>query len=246
MYEHLNHLKSRFGIRHINFYDDQFTFNRDRIQTFTRLMVNRPLGMTYNCAVRAEHIDLDLLMQMKASGCWMASLGIETGDQDLLARHRQNPDLDMLAEKIHLVKKAGIRVKGLLMMGLPGETEGSIRKSMQYVFNLRLDDMNISKFTPFPGSPIYEDLQWHGEFKEDWNRMDCMHFLFVPKDLTIEQMEFFYKAFYKKHFLQLRILLDYMSMLWRSPDSWRRFINNLIPFIRFARSNRRRIRLGPT
>ena len=244
LYEHMSFLKRRFGIRHINFYDDQFTFNRDRVQAFTRLLINRPLGMTYNCAVRAEHIDRGLLQQMKASGCWMVSLGIETGDEELLARHRQNPDLEMLAEKIHLIKATGIRVKGLLMMGLPGETEASIRKSMKYVFRLRLDDMNVSKFTPFPGSPLYDDIQRHGAFEEDWNRMDCMHFLFVPKGLTLEQLEFFFKAFYRRHFLRPRIIWGYLSMLWRSPDSWRRFLKNLIPFIRFARSNRRKIRLS--
>jgi radical SAM superfamily enzyme YgiQ (UPF0313 family) len=125
------------------------------------------------------------------------------------------------------------------MMGLPGETEVSIRKSMNYVFKVQLDDMNVSKFTPFPGSPIYETIHRHGEFTEDWNRMDCMHFLFVPKGLTIKQLEFFFKYFYKKHFLQLRILWGYLTMLWRSPDSWRRFLRNLVLFIRFARSNRR-------
>jgi radical SAM superfamily enzyme YgiQ (UPF0313 family) len=196
--------------------------------------------------VRAEHVDLDLLREMKASGCWMISLGIETGDESLLSRHRQNPNLEMLAEKIHLVKKTGIRVKGLLMMGLPGETEDSIRKSMKYAFRVRLDDINISKFTPFPGSPIYQDIQRHGQFKEDWNRMDCMHFLFVPNGLSIGQLDFFFKSFYKKHFLQPRILWAYLTMIWRSPDSWRRFLRNLIPFIRFVRSNKRQFRADIT
>lgn len=239
VYEHLTYLRRRFGIRHINFYDDQFTFNRDRIHAFTRLLIEKPLGMTYNCAVRAEHVDLDLLQQMKASGCWMVSLGIESGDESLLSRHRQNPDLEMLAEKIRLIKKTGMRVKGLLMIGLPGETEASIRKSMKYVFGLRLDDLNISKFTPFPGSPLYADIKRHGAFEEDWSKMDCMHFLFIPEGLTIEQLEFFFKDFYRRHFRQLHILWGYITMLWRSPSSWRRFLRNLVPFIRFARSNRR-------
>ncbi len=61
LYEHLRHLRERFGIRHVNFYDDQFTFNRARVEEFCRLMLERPLGMTFNCAVRAEHVDPDLL-----------------------------------------------------------------------------------------------------------------------------------------------------------------------------------------
>jgi radical SAM superfamily enzyme YgiQ (UPF0313 family) len=101
--------------------------------------------------VRAEHIDGDLLRRLKAAGCWMMSLGIETGDPELLAQHRQNSDLDLLAERIRMIKAAGIRTKGLLMIGLPGETEASIQRSMDYVFKLPIDDFNLAKFTPFPG-----------------------------------------------------------------------------------------------
>ena len=202
-------------------------------------MTTRPLGMTFNCAVRAEHIDPDLLHAMKAAGCWMISLGIESGDQALLSQHRQNADLNMLAEKIRMIKKAGIRTKGLLMMGLPGETEESIKKSMQYVFGLPIDDFNLSKFTPFPGSPLYANIRRHGEFEEDWRKMDCMHFVFIPKGMNPQQMEAFFQKFYKTHFMRPKVLLGYAAMLWRSPDSWRRFILNAGRFISFARSNKR-------
>ena len=239
LYAHLRYLRERFGIRHVNFYDDQFTFQRKRVEEFCRLMIDAPLGMTYNCAVRAEHIDFELLRLMKTAGCWMVSLGIETGDPELLAKHRQNPDLDMLAEKIRLIKRAGIRTKGLLMMGLPGENEASIRRSMDYVFSLPIDDFNLAKFTPFPGTPIYENVHELGTFDEDWEKMDCMHFQFVPHGMTRARLEELFTLFYKSHFQRPRVLLGYAAMLWKSPDSWRRFAGNLGSFLRFARSNRR-------
>jgi len=239
LYEHMRYLNKRFGIRHINYYDDQFTFRRKRVEDFTRMMIDRPLGMTFNCAVRAEHIDFDLLKQMKAAGCWMVSLGIETGDEALLSRHRSNSDLQMLAEKIHLIKAAGIRTKGLLMMGLPGETEATIKKSMDYVFSLPIDDFNLSKFTPFPGSPIYQNIRQQGAFDEDWEKMDCMHFLFVPRGMSKARMETLFTEFYKKHFQRPKTMFNYLTMLWRSPDSWKRFLGNAGDFIKFARSDDR-------
>jgi len=119
-------LRARFGIRHINFYDDQFTFNRPRIEAFARGLADDRLGITFNCAARAEHVDEELLKVLKAAGCWMISLGIETGDPELLARHRKRSDLDRLRDCVAQVRRARIRVKGLLMMGLPGETTESI------------------------------------------------------------------------------------------------------------------------
>ncbi|MFA5514734.1 MAG: radical SAM protein [Desulfuromonadales bacterium] len=235
LYEHLRYLR----IRHVNFYDDQFTFHRDRVEEFCRRMIDRPLGVTFNCAVRAEHVDGELLRLMKAAGCWMASLGIETGDPQLLAQHRQNADLDMLATKIRLIKQAGIRVKGLLMMGLPGESEESIRRSMEYVFSLPIDDFNLAKFTPFPGSPLYEKIRDLGSFDEDWPRMDCMHFLFVPQGMTRERLDLLFNTFYQRHYSRPKVLLGYAAMLWRSPDSWRRFAGNFGSFLRFTRSSER-------
>ncbi len=239
LYDHLNYLKEKFNIRHINFYDDQFTFNRKRVETFTLLMINKPLNMTFNCAVRADHIDKELLIMMKQAGCFMISLGIESGDPELLAQHRRNVNLEMMREKIHMIKAAGIRTKGLFMMGLPGETIKSIRKSIGFYRSLPIDELNVTKFTPFPGTPLYKDLKQTGDFTEDWEKMDCMNFLYIPKGLNKELLERYFIKFYQAHFMRLRTIWNYITMIWKSPDSWRRFILNIKGFLMFASDNKR-------
>ncbi len=242
LYDHVKYLNQHFGTRHILFYDDQFTFNKKRIMKFCDLMISGNLKMTFNCAARAEHLDAELISAMKAAGCWMISLGIETGDENLLAQHRQNADLKMMREKIELIKKTGIRVKGLLMMGLPGETEQSILKSKKYVYSLPLDEFNLAKFTPFPGSPIYQQIKAGaplGTFEEDWEKMDCMQFMFIPNGMTKEKLDKLFINFYKFHFMRPKVLYGYVTMLWKSPDSWRRFMQNFFSFMKFAKTNKR-------
>lgn len=239
LYEHLKYLKTRFGIRHINFYDDQFTFNRKRVEEFTQLMLKKPLSMTFNCAVRAEHIDASLIRMMKKAGCWMISLGIESGDPELLTQHRQNVDLDVMREKIHMIKRAGIRTKGLFMVGLPGETEESMKKSIRFYKSLPIDELNVAKFTPFPGTPLYENLNNSGEFNEDWENMDCMNFLFIPNGLNVPLLEKYFIKFYRSHFMRYRTIWNYITMIWKSPDSWKRFLYDLKGFLSFVRSNKR-------
>jgi len=239
MFAHAQLLKERFGIRHINFYDDNFTFNRKRVETFANQLMDSRLGLTYNCAARAEHLDEELLRLMKASGCWMISLGIESGDPDLLAQHRQRADLDLLRDRIHMIKRAGIRLKALMMMGLPGESETSVRRSMKYVHSLPIDDLNLAKFTPFPGTPIYEHVHELGTFDEAWEKMDCMHFQFIPNGMTREQLDRLFQEFYRGHFMRPRVIWNYTTMIWRSPDSWKRFWCGAGSFLRFAFSNKR-------
>ncbi len=239
LYEHLAYLVERFKIRHVNFYDDQFTYNRERIIKFARMICDKPPGITFNCAVRADHIDEELLQHLKDAGCWMISLGIETGDSELLRQYRKNVDLETLKEKIRMISRAGIRTKGLFMVGLPGETEQSVRRSIDYLRSLPIDDINVSIFTPFPGSPLYRRAKELGHFEEDWKKMDCMHFQFVPEGMSREEMKKLFHLFYRSHFLRLKVLIDYITMMWRSPDSWKRFVRHLIPFLRFAHSNSR-------
>jgi radical SAM superfamily enzyme YgiQ (UPF0313 family) len=124
-------------------------------------------------------------------------------------------------------------------MGLPGESETSVRRSMEYVYSLPIDDFNLTKFTPFPGSPIYETIRQEGEFDENWEKMDCMHFLFIPKGMTRPQLEILFREFYRRHFMRARVLWDYTTMIWRSPDSWRRFWLSAGRFLKYAFGNRR-------
>jgi anaerobic magnesium-protoporphyrin IX monomethyl ester cyclase len=239
MVDLLVHLHATFGIRHVNFYDDLFTFNRARVIEFCERLMSRGVGVTFNCAARAEHIDRDLLGLMKRAGCWMISLGIETGDPDLLARHRSRADLELIRARIGWIKDAGIRAKGLFMLGLPGETEASIDRSITYALGLPLDEINVAKLTPFPGSPLYQDIRKHGSFEEQWELMNCLNFVFIPEGLTRERLEERYQEFYRRYFQRWHVLLGYVTMLWHSPDSWIRFLRNLKDFLRLRRAYQR-------
>lgn len=238
----LTYLHQRFNIRHVNIYDDTFTLHRERVLEFCRLKIASGLKMTFNCAARTEQLDPEMLELLKKADCWMISLGIETGDPDLLKRHRsylpnkelENP-LENIRETVSLIKKARIRVKGLFMLGLPGETEESIAKSMEYVLSLPLDEFNLSKLTPFPGAPMYADIQEYGTFDENWGLMNAANFTFVPTGFTQDTLEERHLEFYRRYFSRPRILLNYLSMIWKSPDSWRRFWMNLPTFLRFTR-----------
>ncbi len=242
LYKHFKYLSDNYGVKHVNFYDDQFTFNKKRVIKFCDLMIANNLKISFNCAARAEHLDLELVTAMKAAGCWMISLGIETGDEELLAQHRQNADLKMIRNKVKLIKKAGIRVKALLMMGLPGETEQSILKSKKYVYSLPIDDFNLAKFTPFPGSPIYQQIKEGaplGTFKENWEEMDCMEFIFIPNGIKKAKLYELFRDFYRSHFMRHKVLFGYITMIWKSPDSWKRFFLSFFSFIGYVINSKR-------
>lgn len=77
IYEHMKYLREKFGVRHINVYDDLFTANRRIVELCEKLSVH-PLGINFNCAVRVGYTDDGLLSLLKNAGCLMVSLGIES------------------------------------------------------------------------------------------------------------------------------------------------------------------------
>jgi hypothetical protein len=107
---------------------------------------------------------------------------------------------------------------------------------MDYILSLPLDDFNLSKFTPFPGAPICDDIRSHGSFQETWEQMNAANFVFIPDGLTREILEKHHREIYRRHFLKKGTLLNYLTMVWKSPDSWRRFWLDLPSFLKLTRS----------
>ena len=220
IYEHMRYLRKQFGVRHINIYDDLFTANRQRTLALCKLLVQKPLGMQFNCAIRVGQTDDELLKSLKKAGCLMLSLGIETGDPDLLEFHKPGVRADDIRATVRQIQANQLRVKGLFMMGLPGETEVSIQKTSDYVLSLELDDMNMSKFTPFHGAPIWPRISEFGTFEEDWKKMNCINFVFVPKGIdSIEKLEQLYNMHVKRFYTSKQWRRKFMKRLWQHRNS---------------------------
>jgi radical SAM superfamily enzyme YgiQ (UPF0313 family) len=234
--EHLRFLRMRYGIRHVNIYDDNFLLRKERVVEFCEGLIGSKLGTTFNCIGRASVLDAPLLTLMKRAGCWMINLGVESGDEAVIGPHRARADLEGIREAVRLIHAAGIRAKGLFMLGIPGETESSAEATIRFAVENGFDDANLTKFTPFPGAPIYDTIGEFGEFTEDWEKMNCINLVFVPKGFTRERLEQLYGQFYRRFYGRREMLWKYVSMLWRSPESWWRLLKDLPKFLAARRA----------
>ncbi len=232
-------LKTDFGVRHIMFYDDLFTLNRIRVARLCKLFREKKLDISFNCIVRIGHIDEDLISELKSAGCWMVHVGIESGDQDILDSFKEGLTCEAIRADIEKLHKAGLWVKGLFMMGFPGETEKSIRKTIEFACSLPLKDANVTAFTPFPGAPIYDNITDLGTFNTDlntWSDMDCVNFVFVPNEIgSKEILERYYGDFIRKFYHRPFIKNVYRKMLFQSPHSYWRLLKNAPAFLKYKR-----------
>jgi radical SAM superfamily enzyme YgiQ (UPF0313 family) len=213
VYAHMKHLRDHFGVRHVNFYDDLFTAQQRRVTELCRLLIEQPLGMRFNCIIRAGQTSEELLRLLRRAGALMVSLGIESADASMMERHKAGVSLDEVRRTVEQVHAAGLRAKGLFIFGLPGETPETIRATSDFVLSLDLDDMNMTKFSPLYGAPIWDECV-SGDFDEDWRLMNCLNFVFKPEGFASRQQM---DALYNWH----------VQRFYNSRDYHRRFARQL-------------------
>lgn len=231
IYEHMKYLRDQFGVRHVNIYDDLFTANRRRIVELCERLERQPLGMNFNCAVRVGFTDDDLLKMLKKAGCLMVSLGIESADPAMLERHKSGVSLDDVRDTVRRIQAADLRAKGLFMMGLPGETEESIKRTSDFILALGLDDMNMAKFTPFPGAPLWGAIREEGTFDENWRLMNCLNFVFIPKGIeSKERLDHLYNEHVKRFYSDPAWRRRFRRRIWQHRKSLLYLLRHLPSF----------------
>ena len=116
------------------------------------------------------------------------------------------------------IHAAGLRAKGLFIFGMPGETPETIRTTSDFVLSLGLDEMNMTKFSPLHGAPIWDECvnDPKGDFIEDWRLMNCLNFVYKPEGFeTREEMDALYNWHVKRFYDSKGYRRRFAKRLWQ-------------------------------
>ena len=211
------------GARHINFLDDLFTVRKQRVIDLCHAFIERGFTFSWSCNSHPNLLDEDDLRLMKRAGCWQIAYGIESGSQRVLDVVKREVRIDRMRETLRMTRAAGIRAKGYLMLGHPTEGVDSLDETAAFLSTVELDFCQITKFTPYPGTPAYPTIHDHGTFVEDWERMNAMNFVFIPNGLTADTLETYFEQCYRAFYSRPDILWSLARLLVGQP----RFITQL-------------------
>ena len=155
--QELKHLIDTYGIREYRFYDDDFTLNMSRAHEICDAIIRHDIKLDWSCTTRVDLVNDELLKKMKRAGCYTISYGVESGDPEVLKSAKKGYTLDDVEKAIRLTKKNGIRILAFFMLGLPGENENTIEKSIQLSLRLEPDFVSWGIINMMPGSKMYDD-----------------------------------------------------------------------------------------
>jgi anaerobic magnesium-protoporphyrin IX monomethyl ester cyclase len=154
--EEMAYLKDRFGVKEIAFYDDSFTLDKKRVHAIAEKIIDTGLKLAWTCETRVNLVDRELLRHMKQAGCYAVAYGIESASPEIIKTLQKDITLAKVEEAVRDSREVGLQVIGYFMLGSPGETPETIRRTIDFAKKLKVDFAQFSVTTPFPGTELYD------------------------------------------------------------------------------------------
>ncbi len=206
----------KLGINHIHMYADLFTVNRDQVIELCKLMIAEKLDVTWTCNSRVDYVDEEMLQLMGQAGNTLISWGIESGNEQILRHARKGAYPDKAERALRWAKNAGIMNWGYFIIGLPGETEKTIRDTIDFSKKLPLDIALFHVAAPYPGTPFFFEVVENNWFRAGtrWEQvdMDKGTVLDYP-ELSAEQLLYWQKRAFREWAFRPGPMLTYVKML---------------------------------
>lgn len=204
-------LHSKYGESQFTFYDDAFTINRNHTLEMCADIKARKLDVEWDCETRVDAVDKELLEKMRDAGCITIWFGVESGSEKILDKMHKKINREQVREAFKMAQKAGMMTIASAVIGFPGETEETAWETINFINSLNPDDIGCYIATPYPGTPMYEEVIKNGWLRvTDFNKYDTATPTFETPYLSMDRLrEIKYKA-HQKFYLRPRYVLKMM------------------------------------
>jgi radical SAM superfamily enzyme YgiQ (UPF0313 family) len=192
-------LHNKYGESQFTFYDDAFTINRKNTLELCADIKARGLNVEWDCETRVDAVDKELLEKMHDAGCITVWFGVESGSEKILGKMHKKINREQVKEAFKTAQKVGLMTIASAVIGFPGETEETAWETVNFINSLNPDDIGCYIATPYPGTPMYEEVVKNGWLRvTDFNKYDTATPTFETPDLSMEKIrEIKYKAHQK-------------------------------------------------
>lgn len=142
-------------VREVFFQDDMLPTARAR--QLSELILKNNIKMNWSCYVKAD-MDFETLKLMKKSGARYVHVGYETVDPKIIKNIKKGTQKETMEKFTENTKKAGLRVHGDFILGLPGETPETIKATIEWAKNLNIEGYQVFIPQPHEATPLYDYL----------------------------------------------------------------------------------------
>ncbi len=139
--------------------------------------------------------DPELLELLAASGCRQLLIGLEALESNtvagLEARSFKSRRVSRYAEAVQRIQAAGISVNGTFVFGADAQGPEMFARVVDFARDVGLAEVQVTVLTPFPGTPLYDDLLRQGRLLDptDWASCTLFDVNFQPARMSVRELE---------------------------------------------------------
>lgn len=158
----------KYHVNTITVWDDNFFVDKEQAIALLDYFMELNMTVEFVNGFPVYRMDDDMAQRLKMSGIDVVTLAIESGNPRVLKDIIHKPlKLEMVPRAIACLNKYDIYVKGLFVIGFPGETLEDIQVTMDFIHGSGLNWIDIFIASPLPGSDLYDMCQAGGYLKNE-------------------------------------------------------------------------------
>lgn len=232
--EEIELLYHKYGVREIDFEDDNLAADPVRLRRICELILERKLDFRWKAPGGIGHwtIDLDLLKLMRKSGCYRLTFGIESASPKNRKWLGKTWDLKQASEIIDAAHNMGMWINATFIIGTPVETPEDIQETVDWFKRSNIDFMSFCPPLPLPGTPMYKTFQRLG-FDVSLDNLDAYtKGPYATPLCTKEQLDTIYAGIRKMAMRRLATRFMNPLTLLKKINSWEdaRYVFGLMRF----------------
>ena len=132
------------GFRTFYFVDNTFNIPLHYAKEICRKLIESRLNISWRCILYPGMVDEEFVELLAKAGCIEVSLGFESGCERILRMMNKKYAPKTILRTSEMLKDAGIKRMGFLLLGGPGETKESVEESLSFADSLQLDALKVT------------------------------------------------------------------------------------------------------
>lgn len=178
-----------FTGQRVVFADDNLIGDKQKAKELFKAMI--PLKIKWFSQIDITIANDDELLSLAAeSGCVALYIGIESINQKNLQHVKKNFNrADKFAQQIEKIHSHGMGVQGAFIFGMDDDDESVFEHTLKFAMDNRLELAQFGILTPFPGTPLFDELQEQGRIiNYDWSKYGIGDVVIRPRNMSAETL----------------------------------------------------------
>ena len=169
--QEIEHLHRTYGYTGFMMYDDELNVNKSIVELMDAIAaLQSRLGVEFRLRgfIKSELFTEEQARSMYGAGFRWLLCGFEAANPRILENINKRATLEDNDRVMEIASKFGLKVKALMSVGHPGESEESIMDVRDWLLKVKPADFDCTTITTYPGTPYYDEAVPHPDMKDVW------------------------------------------------------------------------------